>query len=300
MGGSGLWAAKCGGLTVGDRADGRADRVCRPGRCEGVRLVGDKAAGGCPSEERRSGPRERACRETADQPRYPVQQPRMWRSGDRWPVTRQGIAALHDRAVPMCCDDSLCAPALAHSHGGPYLARSWPALPSVLHRQAGKLCRRSAFDSDESLRVAAQKAWRHRDRRPALGSRRPRVPTIIAGICALLLGCTIPAVAVANTDVAGIAPRICASHSTARGLQTTSATAGAPASFTIQVCHVQCIVQPRAPCVLVLITLAFSCPESGLVWPAACARVWDLCGQFFARKGHPLLHLNDAQRRWNH
>lgn len=55
----------------------------------------------------------------------------------------------------------------------------------------------------------------------------------MACICVLLWGGIIPAVV--GADIEEISPRICAGQSTARGLQTTSATAGTPASFTIQV-----------------------------------------------------------------
>jgi len=84
---------------------------------------------------------------------------------------------------------------------------------------------RSAFDRDTSLRVAAQARIA-----PAgaagRGRQRPLRPVSLACIFALVLGSVVP-------SAGGAA--ICASQSTARGLATTSATVGTPASFTIEV-----------------------------------------------------------------
>lgn len=97
-------------------------------------------------------------------------------------------------------------------------------LTSSIHQMAPQKSWRSAFECDESLRVAAPQA--HRERIGTVcGRHHLRCSVILACIFALMLG-TVPL-------SAGRA--ICASHSTARGLATTSATAGTPASFTIQV-----------------------------------------------------------------
>ena len=102
-------------------------------------------------------------------------------------------------------------------------ACSHPSSCSI-HQTAAEKNWLSAFDSDKSLRVAALA----KKRKVAAGAQgHLQSSGILACIFALMLG---------NTVMKAEGNRaICASQSTARGLATTSATAGTPASFTIQV-----------------------------------------------------------------
>lgn len=152
-----------------------------------------------------------------DAQQRPVQQPSMRRSGDDCradagrlsrPAQRNAAGAARWAAPPRS--------SLVRAR------RPSPAATTADNYDPGP---RSAFDRDTSLRVAA------RDRVApagafARGRQCPPRPVSIACIFALVLGSVVPS--------AGSAA-ICASQSTARGLATTSATAGMPASFTIEV-----------------------------------------------------------------
>ena len=114
----------------------------------------------------------------------------------------------------------------------PILRRSGAACvrsqPIPRHLVATKSPRRSAFDCDiASLRVAAPQASRGGVSSVFFSRRNLRSRVFVAFILALLACCPV---------LAG--GGICASQSSARGLATTSATAGVPACFTIEVNHV--------------------------------------------------------------
>jgi hypothetical protein len=173
--------------------------------------------------------------EKASQARHvtedPVQQPTTWRSRDCWPAAGQACAPKQKNTALK--SDAAARRSCALQMPLWWLIRSPPIQP-VLPWCRAKRCWRSAFDSEKSLRVAAPQTRTHDTPvRTDSVSRNQRGRTIMACICALLLGGIIPAAG--SADIAEISPRICAGQSTARGLQTTSATAGTPASFTIQV-----------------------------------------------------------------
>ena len=167
----------------------------------------------------------------AQQP--PVQQP-IRRSGESWYAVRRGCRHhLHStdtlRTAPndgqhLCHLHDSCE-AATQTHSQRYDSMPWRTrflLPSPSHflPPATIISWRSAYDCDDSLRVAAPQAANGKIRRARFCDL--RCPAVLACIFALMLG-----------SVEGQA--ICATHSTARGLATTSATAGIPASFTIQV-----------------------------------------------------------------
>lgn len=164
-----------------------------------------------------------------DAEQLPVQQPSMRRS-------RDGLAS--PRAAQT---DAFAAPTGTVHYGGKR-PRLWcGAAQHKVHVQTRRQAQltsspatttaennsglRSAFDRDSSLRVAAQTRV---EPAGAIGSGRqcPRRPVSIACIFALVLSIVVPSAGGAS---------ICASQSTARGLATTSSTAGTPASFTIEV-----------------------------------------------------------------
>ena len=183
---------------------------------------------------RRTTDLDMAMAEEASQARHvtedPVQQPTTRRSGDCWPAAgqpcapkQQNTALKRDTAARHSCP--LQMPAR-------WLVRSPPIQPAISWCiKVAKRCWRSAFDSEKSLRVAAPQTRTHDT--PVRTGRNQQGRNIMACICVLLWGGIIPAVV--GADIEEISPRICAGQSTARGLQTTSATAGTPASFTIQV-----------------------------------------------------------------
>lgn len=184
-----------------------------------------------------------------DEHQHPVQQPTR-RSRDCWQLlaargegdaVRQGCGphvhitdmrtaqlrtASHDGQHPCNLHDSCEAASHANSQRNvsmrapPQRARVILHAPSHIPPPATEFSWRSAYDADKSLRVAAPQVATGRIRRARFADL--RCPAILACSFALMLG-----------SVEGQA--ICATHSTARGLATTSATAGIPASFTIQV-----------------------------------------------------------------
>lgn len=164
-----------------------------------------------------------------DAQQLPVQQPGMRRSGDCL-------------ASPCAAQSDAVATPTSTAHHGGKRPRSWCGAAQhnihVLTRRQARLPPspatttaennpglRSAFDRDSSLRVAAQARVE-----PAgairFGRQCPRRPVSIACVSALVLSIVVPSAWGAS---------ICASQSTARGLATTSSTAGTPASFTIEV-----------------------------------------------------------------
>ena len=164
-----------------------------------------------------------------DAQQLPVQQPSMRRSGDYLSSPRAAQ------------NNSVAAPTGTAHHGGKR-PRSWCGAAQhnihVLTRRQARLPPspatttaennpglRSAFDRDSSLRVAAQ-ARVEPAGATGRGQQCPRRPVSIACIFALVLSIVVPSAWGAS---------ICASQSTARGLATTSSTAGTPASFTIEV-----------------------------------------------------------------